>query len=276
MTSIVKWTGIALAVLFGLTLAAGLALYPVGMEQLTRTYPDIPDDALDIPGDSEAVARGRHVATIWACAMCHGADLSGTMLTDDPFQGTVPAANLTAGKGGIGGSYADADWIRAIRHGVKPDRHVEVWMNDYSSLSDQDLGALIAYLKQLPPVDSARPALRAGPLLALATLAGLLTPAADRIDHRAPRPADPVPGATKEYGRYLSAICAACHGPFVARKLDNWKHDDFMRAFRTGMSPNGKRLGPTMSSKTFSELSDTELMALWLYLKGAPSEASHK
>ena len=145
MTSIVKWTGIALAVLFGLTLAAGLALYPVGMEQLTRTYPDIPDDALDIPGDSEAVARGRHVATIWACAMCHGADLSGTMLTDDWFQGTVPAANLTAGKGGIGGSYADADWIRAIRHGVKPDRHVEVWMNDYSSLSDQDLGALIAY-----------------------------------------------------------------------------------------------------------------------------------
>ena len=66
------------------------------------------------------------------------------LLADDPFLGTIPASNLTSGKGGIAKSYSDADWIRAIRHGVKPDSRVEILMYDYSTMSDRDLGALIA------------------------------------------------------------------------------------------------------------------------------------
>ncbi|MBI5878297.1 MAG: c-type cytochrome [Chloroflexi bacterium] len=270
MKNMMKWAAIVLGVLFGLALLAGLALYPIGMEKLTRLYPDIPVEAAKIPGDPDAVARGRHVATIWACTTCHGANMNGMVLVDDPIEGTIVASNLTSGKGGVAGSYTNTDWVRAIRHGVKPNARAEVLMYDYSTMSEQDLGDLIAYMKQLSPVDSDHPATRVGPIAAIAPVVGLSTVTAETIDHRAPRPADPAPGATKEYGRYLAAICVACHGSYAARKLDGWKQDDFIRAFRTGVAPNGKRLGPTMSSKTFSEMTDMELSALWLYLRGVP------
>jgi mono/diheme cytochrome c family protein len=146
MRKIMKWTGIVLGGLICLALLAGLALYPSGMEQLTRSFPNIPVEAVNIPTDPEAIARGKHIAIVWACTKCHGENLSGTLLADDPFLGTIPASNLTSGKGGITQSYTDADWIRAIRHGVKPDGRVQVFMYDYSTMSDRDLGALLAYL----------------------------------------------------------------------------------------------------------------------------------
>jgi mono/diheme cytochrome c family protein len=266
MRKIIKWTGIMLGGLIGLALLAGLSLYPIGMKKLTRSYPDLPVEAVNIPSDSDAVARGGHIAIVWACTKCHGADLSGTLLAGDPIIGTIPASNLTSGKGGVASSYTDADWIRAIRHGVKPDGQVEIFMYDYySTMGDQDLGALIAYLKQIPPVDLEYPAIHFGSILPIAPAVGLFTPAAELIDHDAPRPADPVPGATIEYGRYLSVICNECHGKYVASKLENWKQDDFIHTIQTGVLPDGKRLGPTMSSKTFSEMNDMELSALWLY-----------
>jgi mono/diheme cytochrome c family protein len=241
MTTLLTWAGVVLGGLGGLALLAGLALYPGGMEKLTRSLPGITVEAVNLPIHADAVARGKHVAVVWACTKCHAETLSGMLLADDPFLGTIPASNLTSGDGGIGRSYTDADWIRAIRHGVKPDNRVEVFMPDnYSTISDRDLGDLIAYLKQIPPITSEYPAMRIGPILALAPAIGLLTPAAELIDHAAPRPADPVPGASIEYGRYLSAVCSECHSNALAGKLVNWKQQDFVRAVRTGVLPDGK------------------------------------
>jgi len=141
-----KWTVIVFGGLIGLVLVAGAALYPSGVKKLSQTYADIPVETVTIPSDPEAVARGKHVAIIWGCTKCHGEDLSGSLLTNDAILGKIPAANLTAGKGGIGGSYSDTDWVRAIRHGVKPDGRGEAFMNNYSTLSDRDLGELIAGL----------------------------------------------------------------------------------------------------------------------------------
>jgi mono/diheme cytochrome c family protein len=271
MKSIMKWSGVVLGGLIGLALLAGLALYPGGMEKLTRSYPNIPVETVNISTNSDGIARGRHIAIIWACTKCHGEDLSGTLLADDPILGTIPASNLTSGNGGIANTYADTDWIRAIRHGVKPDSRVEIFMYNYSTMSDQDLGDLIAYLKQIPPVDSDFPAMRLGPLIPIAPALGLLTPAAELIDHGAPRPANPEPSATKEYGRYLSAICFNCHGTNLAGKLRNWKQDDFIRAVKTGILPDGKQLGSAMPLKTYGEMNDMELAALWLYLQSLPT-----
>jgi len=276
MKNILKWTGIVLGGLIGLTLLAGVALYPSGMEKLTRSYPGIPVETVKIPTDADAVARGRHISIVWGCAKCHGDDLRGTLLTNDPILGTIPASNLTAGKGGIAKSYNDTDWIRAIRHGVKPNSRVEVFMYDYSTMSDRDLGDLIAYLKQTRPVDSDYPAERIGPISALAPVVGLFTPAAELIAHGAPRPADPVPGATIEYGKYLYALCTECHGKNLASKLGKWTQEDFIRALQTGVLPNGKHLSSAMSSKTFGEMSDVELAALWLYLQSTPAVTSQK
>lgn len=277
MRNIMKWTGIVLGGLIGLALLVGLALYPSGMERLTRSYPGISVETVKIPNDPDAVARGKHITIVWGCTKCHSADLSGMLLADDPFLGTIPASNLTVGKGGIAKSYTNTDWIRAIRHGVKPNSRVEVFMYDYySTMSDRDLGDLIAYLKQIPPVDSDYPETRFGPILALAPAVGLFTPAAELIDHGAPRPADPVQSASIEYGRYLSALCVECHSQSLADKLGKWKQEDFIRALQTGVLPDGKKLSPAMSLKIYGEMNDIELAALWLYLQSSPQVLSQK
>src|SRR5512136_1811032 len=113
-------------------------------EKLSQSYPDIPVETVEIPTDADAVARGRHIATIWVCTKCHGENLGGILLANDPIVRTIPASNLTAGRRGIAESSTDTDWIRAIRHGVKPNGQVEIFMYDYySTMSDRDLGDLI-------------------------------------------------------------------------------------------------------------------------------------
>jgi mono/diheme cytochrome c family protein len=271
MKNFVKWTGIVLGGLFVLPVLAGLVLYPIGMKKLNQTYPNIAVETVNIPRDADAVARGKHVAMIWACTRCHGEDLSGTMITNDPLSGMVPllgtisAPNLTSGKGGVASTYTDTDWVRAIRHGVMRDGGVEALMFDYSTMSDQDLGDLIAYLKQISPVDTNYPEMSDGPVLPIVAAAGLFPPAADKIDHDGPRPVDPTPGARVEYGEYLSAVCTACHGNLIGSVVKNWKQDEFIHTFQTGVLPDGKPFGPTMSSNIFREMTNTELNALWLY-----------
>ena len=51
---------------------------------------------------------------------------------------------MTRGKGGIAGRFTDQDWVRAIRHGVRPEGRMP--SKEYYALSDADLGALIAQL----------------------------------------------------------------------------------------------------------------------------------
>jgi len=272
MKKFFKWTGIVLGGLIVLTFLAGLILYPIGMKSLIKVYSNVTVETVNIPADADAIARGRHVSVIWACTKCHGEDLSGMVFTKDPIDGAIPlygaipASNLTSGLGGVGQTYTDTDWVRAIRHGVKPNDHAIVFMYT-SALSDRDLGDLIAYLKQVPPVDRNYPAAEYGPIVPITAAIGYFSPVAGLIDHTAPRPTAPEPGATVEYGMYLSSICAECHGVGIANamKSKNWKQEDFIHTFNTGVLPDGRQLGPTMSSNTFLEMNDTELAALWLY-----------
>lgn len=283
MKKILKWSAIAFVVLVALTLLASMALYSIGMQKLTRTYPNITVEQVKTLTDADAIARGKHIASIWACTRCHGADLSGSLITNDPIEGfipilgTIPASNLTAGKGGIAKSYSDTDWVRAIRHGVKPNGRVEIFMYDYSTMSDRDLGALIAYLKQASPVDSDQHAMNYGPILPFASAFGLFIPAAEVISHGAPRPADPLAAATKEYGKYLSALCTACHGTnLVAPIRGKYTQDGFMRAVGTGVLPDGTQVGRAMPPNIYGEMNDTELTALWLYLQNTPTSQAQK
>jgi mono/diheme cytochrome c family protein len=271
MKKISRWTVIVIGGLFVLISLTGLIVYSTGMQELNQTYTNIAVQMVNIPTDADAIARGKHIATIWACTRCHGEDLSGRLLTNDPIQGSVPlfgiipASNLTSGKGGIATFYTDTDWVRSIRHGVMPDGGVEALMYDYCTMSDQDLGDLIAYLKQVPPVDTNYPQMRYGPIVPVISNLGLFTPAAEKIDHNAPRLVDPALSPTIEYGRYLSAVCTACHGNLIGNVVKTWKQDEFIHTFQTGVLPDGKQFGATMSSNTFREMTDTEINALWLY-----------
>ncbi len=83
------------------------------------------------------------------------------------------------------------------------------------AMSDEDLGALLAYIQSLPPGDNQLPELKLALFPRLIFLLGpldFLVPA-ESIDHDAPRPAPPAGGVTAESGAYLAGLRSLCHGP---------------------------------------------------------------
>jgi len=248
-----------------------------------------------VPTDSAAPARGqRFVEAIGKCTECHGAGFRGKVMIDDPAMGTLAAANLTRGKGGVGADYkTDEDWIRAIRHGVRPDGRALIFMpsQEYYYLSDQDLGDLIAYLKTLAPIDNEVPSPpRVGPVARMLFLAGKfqLVPA-ELIDHNGPRPADVAPSTDKTYGKYLATVggCTGCHGAHLeggqvapdeplrpnltpAGNLGKWTEEQFKTALRTGVRPSGPQMSTAMPWPYTAKMTDDEIHALWSYLQTVP------
>jgi mono/diheme cytochrome c family protein len=144
------------------------------------TRPARPDLAV-VPAVAPEVAaarleRGRHLVTVVAqCTYCHGPDLAGREIADDPWIGRLYASNLTRGEGGIGRRYRDIDWAAALRHGVAPDGRTLLLMPSagLARLSDGDLAAIVAYLRQVPAVDRILPEKRTGWLTRLVVAAGL-------------------------------------------------------------------------------------------------------
>ena len=289
---------IAVAVL-GIVVVLGMAgatVYGVGGRYYKRTY-DIKAESVSVPNDGAAIERGKHIANAIAkCTDCHGANLQGNIMIDAPMFVRLAASNLTSGKGGVAANYkTDADWVRAIRHGVRPDGSALVFMPSqyYNQLSDQDLGDLIAYVKSMAPQDNEVAARKIGPIARALTVAKKLPPLpVDQIDHDAPRPAAVAPGVTVEYGEYLSTIggCKGCHRENLAGGPDkfgppgapapsnltpgggmaNWSEQDFFNALRTGKRPDGSNIDPFMPWRFTAQMTDDEIRATWLYLKSLP------
>ena len=187
----------------------------------------------------------------------------------------------------MGGRFSDIDFVRAIRHGVRPDGTGLIIMpsGEFNEISGPDLGAIIAYLKTVPPVDNELTSRSLGPLSRLFIVLGAPFIAAETIDHSLAAPAAVEPGVTAEYGKYLAIPCASCHGEDLARgtgefagpnitlggELGGWSEDDFITALRTGATPDGGKLDPEkMPWESFARLTDDELKAIWLYLKLVP------
>ena len=172
LLQVLKWAGIVIGGLVGLVVVALVVVYFVGGGRLSKTY-DIQVAPVAIPTDDVAIARGKHLAeSAVLCQECHGENLQGDILEDDLVFGRIVASNLTSGKGGIGGRYSDEDFVRAIRHGVRPDGTPLIIMPSefFNKLGEADLGAVIAYIKSLPPVDNELPGTTAGPLARLIVL----------------------------------------------------------------------------------------------------------
>ena len=291
-----RWSGIVLGGLIGIVLIAAVVLYLIGGGRIDKTY-TIPAETIAIPTDQASVDRGRHLATaINKCVDCHGANLGGAIFLDvtTPPLFRAVAPNLTRGQGGVGGQLSDADLARAIRHGVGPDGRALLVMpaDDYFPMSDADVGALIAYIRSLPPIDSQLPPSEIRPLGRILLAAGLLPSfAAELIDHEAKRETAPPAGVTAEYGRYLamSGGCTGCHGPGLsggpipgvppdfppARNISptgigSWSDADFFRALREGKRPDGSAIDPFMPWMATRQMTDDEIKALLAYLRTAP------
>ncbi|MDX1390721.1 MAG: c-type cytochrome, partial [Acidobacteriota bacterium] len=154
MSKPVRLTLIIVGAIVTILVLGGAAAFVIGGRAMTRTMA-LPPETVATPNDSASLARGAHLATIWGCVDCHGADLGGNvMIPGGPFAYLV-APNLTTGSGGIGGAASDAALELAIRHGVGLDGRVLMIMPsmEYHAATDEDLGSIIAYVRSVPPVD---------------------------------------------------------------------------------------------------------------------------
>lgn len=283
--------------------AAGVAVICIGAgalwirsAQLLGARYAVETPPLVIPSDSVAVARGEHLAhAALSCTLCHGQDLGGAVYMDAGAIGIVAGPNLTSGAGGIGASREDIDLIRALRFGVRQDSTSLLMMPSevFVHLTDEDLAAVIAYVRHAPPVDRIVPRSRFGlagrALLALGQLNLLVASKTPRLTPVASVSRTPGPA----YGRYLADIsgCHGCHGfglsggkvagppglppasNLTPGAIPNWQESDFVRVMRDGRRRDNSPVNEFMPWKTFRGMTDDELHALWLYLQSVPPRA---
>ncbi len=250
-----------------------------------------------------AVARGKHlIQSFYACAECHGADFGGGVMVDDPNTiGRLLGQNLTLGTGSRTLKYTAADWDRMVRHGVKPDgTGSPMPSKDFFAMSDRELSDIVSYIRTFPPVNKTVPPVMLGPLGKVLVATGQIVLPADVhptkhvIDHPTLPPAAV---ADASFGKHLAQTCTGCHrdnfsgGPILGGPPDwppsrnltptglaGWTYDDFLHALIDGKSKNGVALREPMASmpKFAKNMTETELRALWAYIKALPPQATGK
>lgn len=299
MKRAMKWIGLGLGGLLALVILLIGGLYMMGSSKVGGTV-ELPDEGvMAAAADSATLTRGHYLVDIHACADCHGENLAGQVFAEaPPFR--VVASNLTAGAGGIGADYSDADWERAIRHGVGMQGRKLLIMPSklYNRLSDDEVAAMITYLKTLPAVDNELPPSEVRPLGRIIAATGGLYTADTEVDHASAHlAAAPPMGPTEEYGRHrIETTCTYCHGAdlhggpplgpedpaapdlFV---VTAWTFEQFETAMRTGVTPSGHEMRVPMPWQAFSKMTDEELEAIYKVLQtlepageAAPTAAS--
>jgi cytochrome c553 len=280
--------GRILAGLLALVLLVVAVSYVVSGSRLKKQYA-VSGANLAIPTDSASLARGRVYATLSGCTGCHTSSLGGQVMIDGfPFA-RLAAPNLTRGKGGIGATYSDADFERAIRHGIRRDGTPLFIMpsNEFNRFRDEETARLIAYVKSVPPVDNVTPPRTIYPMArVLHTFGAPLVPA-EKIDHTTQRNVAPLPAPTLEYGEFLVGACKFCHGEDLGgQKVGGepgappsppigktsmpakWTDAQFMQTMRTGVTPEGRKLqSKYMPWPEIGQLGDDELRAVLMALK---------
>ena len=218
MRKFLKWTSIIL-----LFIIAGLYI-TIELRQ-NRKF-NAPYPTIKASGDSTIIARGKAIIYGPAhCANCHApaameeqvnrgieAPLSGGEVFDLPI-GKIYSKNITPDKTGIG-NMTDAEFARALRYGVSRDGKALFDFMPFHNTSDEDMVAIISYLRHQPPVKNEVPENKLN-LLGKAVNAFLLKPVG---------PAGEVPVSIKRdtsvlYGQYLANNVANCRGCHTDRDL---------------------------------------------------------
>lgn len=307
MKRVLKWTGVAVAVLL---LIVGIGATWV---QLTWSvdHPDTPLPEITASTDPEVIARGEYlVHAVAHCSTCHGPPeaimehrvefdrplAGGFVFEMGPF-GTFTAANLTPDPTGIGGM-TDPEVARAVRHGIGQAGKLSPMMRfAVGPMSDEDLTAIISWLRAQEPVAAQHASPRFG-FLAKA-LSGKFNPRMDVAPPYVP------PGEISiERGRYLAngpAMCAGCHTPLdpmagfaptgpafsggepepdaamagyevvapnltpdpTTGHLASWSEDQFVSRLRAGRSV----VGSYMPWEAFARMTDEDVRSMYRYLQ---------
>jgi mono/diheme cytochrome c family protein len=251
-----------------------------------------------------AVERGRYlVETIAACGNCHTpkgpqGDLpnmalaGGFVIEEQPF--TAIAPNITPDPDTGIGKWTDAQLFLAIREGRRPDGSLigpPMPFEVYRGLADDDVRAMIAFLRTVKPIRNA---------VARSTYRMPLPPAWGPPvgDVKAPPRSDRV-----AYGAYLAGPlghCTDCHTPhkpdhsldmsrvgaggrpftgpwgtsvsanITPHGIADWNDAEIERAIRTGVSKDGRKLFPPMAYGYYARIDKDDMAALIAYLRSLP------
>lgn len=293
MKKILKWIGVFVALLvvvgIGLVIAAGVLFDRKRERPINVDVKPIP-----VAADAASLERGKYLFMSRGCGDCHAASGAGRAFIDEPGGGFyVRSPNITPG--GVVAKYTELDWVRAIRHGVNPQGRALFIMpsEDYNRFTDHDVAAIVAYARSLPAIGGGGAEFRVPlPVKALYAL-GVVKDAAEKIDHSLP-PASPVPeGVTPEHGKYVANLCIGCHGDNLSGgeipgAPPNWpaasnltpgqgtllaiydSADKLKAMFRSGKRPDGSAVA-VMPFSTLREINDTDVSALYAYLKQLPA-----
>lgn len=261
---------------------------------------------MPLPSAAETpLARGTYLVTgLAACGNCHtpqgpqgpiaGMELAGGVQFDEDF-GTAFSANITPdAETGIG-KWTDAQIITAIREGKRPDGTTigpPMPFQLYRHMADDDVKAIVAYLRTVKPVRNKAAKSRYKFPLPPAYGPPVTTVAA-------------VPRTDKvAYGAYLSGPIAHCiechstpgkngapdvvnmvgaggmafHGPWgvtyganiTPNGIGKWSDAEIKRAITTGVRPDGVRLRPPMPIAWYKNVADDDLNAIVAYLRTLP------
>ncbi len=281
-----KWGGGILASLLTPLVAAVGVMAIVGLAKLLAP-PVTPVQELNVAGTPQQVERGRYIANS-LCAQCqslsHQLPLTGgeDIAKEIPIPvGSFTPPNLTPA--GTLKDWSDGQIFRALRTGVDDDGHHLVMMSTVPvrNLSDEDIQALIAFLRSQPAIENKTPDPPDQPsflglvLFGAGLLPGGLPPVANVITA-------PAQGPTAEYGQYVVSYsgCRDCHGADLAgadpkslgahgpslRLVKNWTSEQFLTTLRTGVDPSGHALSTAMPWQVLGRMDDNDLTAVYQYL----------
>jgi mono/diheme cytochrome c family protein len=263
------------------------------------------------PPARDLIPRGKYVFAATGGCGCHTEKdkpvNSGGRKYDGPF-GTVYSTNITPDRQTGIGDWTDEQIIAAIRLGRRPNGERLIPVHPYpvfNGMAEEDLRALVAYLRTLPPVSRAnQPKKISVPLFESVFLPAWLTAFAPR---ETPPPTAPVSGLAR--GEYLvKAVghCGECHTPRgVTHATDNtrflggtskgpegdpvpnispdkdtgltWSEEEIAEYLGSGNKPDGDVAGGLMdeviqgTTGGYKDLTKEDRLAIARYLKSIPA-----
>lgn len=254
--------------------------------------------------DNAQIERGKYLATAGDCAACHTqagkAPFSGGVAIASPL-GTIYSTNITPShKSGIG-AYTEAEFSRALRHGVRADGsqlYPAMPYTAYAKLSDEDVAALYAYFMYgVGGVNIAAPKTELPFPFSIRASMGVWN---WLFLDKQPFVADKSKSVEWNRGAYLAqglAHCTTCHTPrnfLMAEKpelylqgaslgtwyapaitpgVNGWDQQALEDYLRTGHAKNGATAaGPMLEAidKSFSKMDPQDIHAMAVYLGDLP------
>jgi mono/diheme cytochrome c family protein len=294
MNKWVRRTSIGLATLAVLGIVTTVVGKSMGERKMKR-HIVLPVAPLAIPADAAHIERGRYLFSTRGCIDCHGANGAGkTVIKDGPMY--IVSPNITGGANSATRGYTSVDWVRVLRHGVKPNGNPVMIMpsEDYARFTDEDMASLIAYLQQLPAVPGQRAVIQLPTAVKVLYAFGAIKDASEKIDHTLPPPKPVEDAVTIEHGAYVANACMGCHGDgFSGGKIPGgaptWPAaanltpgkgsamhryptaELFMAMMRSGHRPDGSAISHVMPFGSLGRMNDVDLRALHAFLKTLPA-----